>query len=286
MPRNGGISVDGVTGGGTSITAKEVPWRAGCCAELRGEGLRCESSQRRLCLPRLKELPIRPRARIAVPNSQNLDTGDHHVEHGTKQRPASSHAPTQRQVRVCSTPRDFLVLHTLDRLCTQEHTIPTVYVFERQGSGEKFSFPYSLGEPYLLGFGSVRSQDGWSDSFFQPKRQWVDDIYEHPCRLTAEAPFPRYLNTYDIYGLGVVLLELGLWRPIGRFENRLAALVPEERRRNLVEIAVDLDITMGPKYRSVVQWCLQLDGGEILGDTIFISMVLNKLDELEDVVSL
>jgi len=106
------------------------------------------------------------------------------------------------------------------------------------------------------------------------------------CRLTAEAPFPRYLNRYDIYGLGVVLLELGLWRPIGRFENRLAALAPEERRRNLVEIAVDLDITMGPKYRSVVQWCLQLDGGEILGDTMFISMVLNKLDELEDVVSL
>ncbi|KAK3986560.1 hypothetical protein QBC44DRAFT_333147 [Cladorrhinum sp. PSN332] len=162
----------------------------------------------------------------------------------------------------------------------------SVYVFERRGSGEKDKFPYSLCEPYLLGFASVRSQDGWSDNFLQPKRRWSDDIYEHPYRVVGGPPLPRYLNTYDVYGLGVVLLELGLWRPITKFENKLAALAHEERRMKLVEIAKDLDITMGPKYRSVVQWCLQLDGGQVIRDASFVSMVLNKLDELEDAVSI
>ncbi|RYC79061.1 hypothetical protein BFJ63_vAg18058 [Fusarium oxysporum f. sp. narcissi] len=162
----------------------------------------------------------------------------------------------------------------------------SVYVFEREGSSDKDNFPYSLGEPYLLGFGWVRSQDGWSDNFRRPKGEWSKDIYEHPYRLAAEPPLPRYINTYDVYGLGVVLLELGLWRPITRYENKFAALAPEERRKMLVDIAEDLNITMGPKYRSVVQWCLQLDGKQAIRDATFINMVLNKLDELEDVISI
>jgi hypothetical protein len=162
----------------------------------------------------------------------------------------------------------------------------SVYVFEREGSTDKEIFPHTLGEPYLLGFGSVRTQDGWSDDFLRPKAGWPGDIYEHPSRLAAEQNLPRYLNTYDVYGLGVILLELGLWRPIIRHKESLAPLAPEARRGKLIEIAADLDITMGTKYTSVVQWCLQLDGKQVVRDAAFISMVLNKLDELGDAIGL
>jgi hypothetical protein len=170
----------------------------------------------------------------------------------------------------------------------------SVYVFEPEAAGERDQFPYVLGEPFLSGFESIRSSEGWSDWSAHPtanghpgyrEELWEGDIYRHPDRQAGKNR-ARYINSYDVYSLGVVLLELGLWRPMSRFREQLENIDADMRQARIIIIAKDLDISMGPKYRSIVQWCLGLDGRESVSGTTFINVVLNKLDELVEIVSL
>jgi hypothetical protein len=160
----------------------------------------------------------------------------------------------------------------------------TVFVFEPEGLDKHARFPRTLPEPYLLGFGAVRSQDGWSETIVPPMSDWSQDIYQHPDRLKEQSS-ARFITTYDVYSLGVVLLELGLWRPLRRYEKQLSVPSVDERRRELLKICMDLDATMGCRYRSVVQWCLELTGQEVVRETSFANEVLDKLEQLAEVVA-
>lgn len=49
---------------------------------------------------------------------------------------------------------------------------------------------------------------------------WETEIFQHPDLLMGENVL-RYVKEYDIYSLGVLLLEVGLWEPL-RDKNRTA----------------------------------------------------------------
>jgi serine/threonine protein kinase len=74
--------------------------------------------------------------------------------------------------------------------------------------------PRNISDAYLAGFTLARSEVGVSEPLGgnPPK---PDDFYIHPTRRTS---YVRYTRTHDIYSLGVVLIELGLWMPL---EKRL-----------------------------------------------------------------
>lgn len=71
---------------------------------------------------------------------------------------------------------------------------------------------------------------------------------------------PRYRPQYDIYSLGLVLLEIGLWRTLGDL-RRLCRHDSDFRLQLRTEFCDKLLYRMGEVYWKVVQRCLNNDFG-------------------------
>ncbi len=67
-----------------------------------------------------------------------------------------------------------------------------------------------LGTPFLTGFGSARQETPDTYSSLRTNLDWEQDLYSHPSRQGQ--PTARYTMAHDIYSIGVILLEIGLWR--------------------------------------------------------------------------
>lgn len=82
------------------------------------------------------------------------------------------------------------------------------------------------------------------------------DIYQHPTKRTE--PHRRYQSAYDMYSLGLVLLEIGLWEP-------LAKLVPSshnayEMQRHIQDkLYPRLVGQCGETYADVMRDCLSME---------------------------
>jgi hypothetical protein len=119
------------------------------------------------------------------------------------------------------------------------------------------------------------------------------NLYRHPDRQGA--PTRQFSRSHDIYALGVVLLEIGLWKTISRlFDSRIkegqrTGKLPKPRdvRSALVSLAQrDLSKEMGDTYASAVVACLtgdlrknsdmelSLDFREKVVDTVAMGMTL------------
>lgn len=73
----------------------------------------------------------------------------------------------------------------------------------------------------------------------------------------------RYQTRFDWYSLGLVLLEIGLWKTLGRMIKEKKCLSPEELLEHILQNYVPrLDFNMGRGYRRVVERCLK---GEDIG---------------------
>jgi hypothetical protein len=92
----------------------------------------------------------------------------------------------------------------------------TVLIFEREGVEDSKRFPYTIGNAYVVGLERLR-QDG-PNSSRESDGQWNHDIYRHPTRQGINPP-KVYSMRHDIYSLGVVLLEIALWRPFIRWNG-------------------------------------------------------------------
>ena len=123
---------------------------------------------------------------------------------------------------------------------------------------------------YLKGFEFSRPEQGRSSlkANFDSKI----NMYRHPKRQGA--PVERFDQEHDIYAVGVVLLEIGLWKTVTSiFERQIqralrgeSAIEPEDIKDELLKLARKcLPIEMGTKYCQAVQKCLSGDF-EILRD--------------------
>jgi hypothetical protein len=61
---------------------------------------------------------------------------------------------------------------------------------------------------FLVGFDAFRAADG--QTLYNGDMSWDRNVYRHPLRQ-GEFPADKYSMRHDIYSLGVVLLEIGLW---------------------------------------------------------------------------
>ena len=92
---------------------------------------------------------------------------------------------------------------------------------------------HAVESPFLCGFGLSRRDRDLEPSEWFPSiylkgfPSFNERLYWHPTRNAAVPdstrvavgnlqPSPRYRREFDIYGLGIVLLEIGLWCPIQR----------------------------------------------------------------------
>ncbi|KAI9893518.1 MAG: hypothetical protein M1814_006314 [Vezdaea aestivalis] len=119
--------------------------------------------------------------------------------------------------------------------------------------------PLSLTNPFLTGFDSSRPAAAHSHT--APSRNLhSSDLYRHPASLGVFRA--EYCTRFDIYSLGLVLLEIGLWKPLRAFHKpRYSPAVFTERVVQGV-LVPGLVAKAGRRYEEVVRICLGVDEKE------------------------
>ena len=147
-------------------------------------------------------------------------------------------------------------LHTADWL--HRSINPTnILFFKEDNERAQVSFQ----EPYLVNFSHSRpSGDVWTTEGPSP-----DQDYQHPDYLSDDYPPQRSEKKFDYYSIGIVLLEVGLWRPLVS-ELRGEGGTPADFRRSLIaKWLPKLRRCMGRRYRNAVRECLE---GDHPGETV------------------
>jgi len=191
-------------------------------------------------------------------------------------------------------------LHTANFL-HKNITSSSVVALRREMGMSNFEFsedPTSslpVDECYLMGFDLIRSNDARTigegagakqdQTEKTPRSIWDFDVYQHPHRL-REKNRPRYIKTYDVYSLGVVLLEIGLWEPLVNIQGNFDEKTPNHWPKELIKAARETEMRMGQRYRFLVQWCLGLTGDEIIRPSEFVEKVLDPLEDMEKAIAL
>lgn len=89
-------------------------------------------------------------------------------------------------------------------------------------------------------------------------------IYQHPDKVAR--PDRRYRHSYDVYSLGLLLLEIGLWQSLQQFEASRSSDTAEFHQFVLGRLVPDLWGQCGSIYGSVVKDCLTMSTDDaILG---------------------
>jgi len=125
-----------------------------------------------------------------------------------------------------------------------------------------------LSKPYLMGFDISRPNQPGEVSE-KPLSHFEDDVYRHP---HYKGMFARsFQPSFDIYSLGVILYEIGMWRNIAyqgssKSNNpRRPSLPTHNSDPQLVERMVEHGTIMamkqytGARYRDAVRSCLSRD---------------------------
>lgn len=115
--------------------------------------------------------------------------------------------------------------------------------------------------PFFLGFLYSRSND--PNEFTEgPEEDDHHREYQHPSYSRKAMKNPRYCAEYDYYSLGLVLLEIGLWKPLGKILKSLKGTSPPDgpsvsRLDSLLQRCVPLlRHSMGTRYQNIVETCL------------------------------
>lgn len=90
------------------------------------------------------------------------------------------------------------------------------------------------------------------------------NIYQHPDK--AANPARRFRHSYDIYSIGLVLLEVGLWQNLQTFDNGRWDDVYDFRKFVLNKLVPDLWGQCGSIYGGVVKDCLKMSSDLSLED--------------------
>lgn len=115
------------------------------------------------------------------------------------------------------------------------------------GDSEAISTPYIVGLHKSRPDGSFWQTDG-------PEPDTSLEDYQHPDYTKGGQ---RYRPAFDYYSLGIVLLEIGIWRPINSWESKFRDSTAAEVRTDLIESCrTRLGVKMGVVYRDVVLRCM------------------------------
>ena len=154
----------------------------------------------------------------------------------------------------------------------------------------KFFYPegsdiYDSAHPYLTGFDLSRPVNIFSAGVYTNRGVELErDVYRHPERFGGQ-PKKEFNAVHDIYALGVVLLEIGLWKTALQMVRELElrakeAMVPKDKggidgadvRKYLIErTEQELGHHMGSSYKRAVLACLQGDLYKFLGEQNFVA---------------
>ncbi|KAK7431669.1 hypothetical protein QQZ08_001888 [Neonectria magnoliae] len=108
--------------------------------------------------------------------------------------------------------------------------------------------------PYLVGFNHSRPDD--PDAFTSGFAESDSRHYQHPTYLKAGV---GYRPEFDYYSLGIILLEIGFWKPLAKVTKDWTGSFEERRQRLLTSRVPRLRQHMGREYSDAVRCCLAGD---------------------------
>ncbi|KAJ5813168.1 hypothetical protein N7447_010191 [Penicillium robsamsonii] len=152
----------------------------------------------------------------------------------------------------------------------------------QQDNGQR-SMKWALGSPALVGFEVARTSDGDTDPGRRRQMPLEVGAYIHP-DLQHPSTNVRHSMCHDIYSLGVILLEVGIWSSLENLHELHADMTPIDISQTLKRMARETEILMGRRYRQTVEWCLNQDSVGDTGGVRLISEVLEKLEDLAESV--
>ena len=130
-----------------------------------------------------------------------------------------------------------------------------ILLFGRKSFDGCVKFDWS--RPYLVGFDTSRPNLAHSDKLPACLR-WENRLYTHPARQRQE--LPRFHKVFDIYSLGVVLLEIGNLQCFKHSSYRRdlswTDIPAYELQARFVACAGQLRRTLGRTYSEIVEVCL------------------------------
>lgn len=116
----------------------------------------------------------------------------------------------------------------------------------------------SLSQPYLAGFDSSRP-DHLEEMSIAPKNLMGEELYRHPSSLGTQRE--KYRKAFDVYSLGLLLLEIGMWKGLQEYlKGRTSKYSPAAFRDKLIQGLVPaLGSKAGSRYRTIVHRCLSYE---------------------------
>jgi hypothetical protein len=111
-----------------------------------------------------------------------------------------------------------------------------------------------ISKPFLLGFDSSRP-DQVTEFSVASQNSSTEDLHRHPDSLDGLSRKP-YCKSYDIYSLGLVLLEIGIWKVLQGYYKPHYSITKFRDRVVLQVLVPSLGSKTGGMYRQVVEKCL------------------------------
>ncbi|QSZ28965.1 hypothetical protein DSL72_003472 [Monilinia vaccinii-corymbosi] len=151
-------------------------------------------------------------------------------------------------------------LHSLDwlhkNLCSSNILFfPSAYSKSPGISRERENVP-DIGTPYLLGFDASRP-DHMSEMSIASRNPAAANLHRHPSSLhSSSCPRKQYCKSFDIYSLGLVLLEIGLWKILQVYHKPHYSAERFRDKVVLQNLVPGLGSKVGRGYREVVERCL------------------------------
>ncbi|KAI1503801.1 hypothetical protein F5X99DRAFT_406800 [Biscogniauxia marginata] len=134
-----------------------------------------------------------------------------------------------------------------------------------------------LEQPFLIGFDCSRPEDAetWATVDFNT----AANIYRHPDRWGRPSRFERH---HDLYALGILLIEIGLWKVLpSMLRGGIRAVKdPEPIRNSIVEMTAPagrLSHAVGADYASATRNCIESAGLRQYRDWEYHDIVRSKI---------
>lgn len=156
--------------------------------------------------------------------------------------------------RIANAVYSFILIRWLHKDLTPHNII--FFTEKTRGVGVR------LDSPYIVGFSVSRADRAEEVSI--NKAQDYRSMHCHPSlRVSPGELRPRYRRRFEIWSLGLLLLEIGLWQPLDKLKGVSSGLQPEKLATLIRERAdKDLPFFVGDQYRDVVSRCLAIGYGD------------------------
>ncbi|KAI2462726.1 hypothetical protein F4781DRAFT_419150 [Annulohypoxylon bovei var. microspora] len=220
------------------------------------------------------EMPRQPPERENIPSL--LDIMDEARFSPSKGQSGPHHSLSERFSFARKLSTALLLVHSAGWV-HESISSENILVLEQFSGPAGKALPSNLGNPLFVGFHASRPDTADTTPSYSKTNPL---IYHHPHRILNHNHPQKFVRAYDVYSLGVVLLELGLLRSLS---NEVDTLPTEQIPVYLQDLSKSVNIIMGDTYSSVVQWCLAR-GEEDLPVNKFFKAVVEKLEGLSSIV--